>query len=229
MAAVSGREEESKREQECKEKKMSRYREPVCRLCRGEKVKLFTKGSKCLTDKCPVERRLYPPGEHGRRRRRVLGYGLQLREKQKLKRYYGMSEKQFRLFFQRAERKRGVTGENLLSMLERRLDNVIYLIGFSHSRSHARQLITHGHFRVNNWKVNVPSYLVSKGDNILFKDKSAKHEELKAIVSSNKSKTIPGWIDVDWESMQAKILDFPTREDITFPVEEHLVVELYSK
>ncbi len=229
MVAVSGREEESRREQECKEINMSRYREPVCRLCRGEKVKLFLKGSKCLTDKCPVERRLYPPGEHGRRRRRVLGYGLQLREKQKLKRYYGMSEKQFRLFFQRAERKRGVTGENLLAMLERRLDNVIYLVGFSHSRTHARQLITHGHFRVNDGKVNVPSYLVDKGDNILFKDKSAKHEELKAIVDSNKSKTVPGWIDVDWETMQARILDFPTREDITFPVEEHLVVELYSK
>ncbi len=229
MAAVSGREEEFKWEQECKEIKMSRYREPVCRLCRGEKVKLFLKGNKCLTDKCPVERRLYPPGEHGRRRRRILGYGLQLREKQKLKRYYGMSEKQFRLFFMRAESKRGVTGDNLLSMLERRLDNVIYLVGFSHSRSHARQLITHGHFRVNNGKVNVPSYLVDKGDTILFKDKSAKHEELKALVSSNKTKTVPGWVDVDWEKMQAKILTFPAREDITFPVEEHMVVELYSK
>ncbi len=208
---------------------MSRYREQVCRLCRVEKVKLFLKGHKCLTDKCPAERRLYPPGEHGTRRRRVLGYGLQLREKQKLKRYYGMSEKQFRLFFERAEKKRGITGEYLLSMLERRLDNVIYLMGFSHSRSHARQLITHGHIRINDWKVNIPSYLVKKGDNILFKEKSAKHDELKAIVNSNKNKTVPGWIDVDWEKMQAKILDFPTREDITFPVEEHLVVELYSK
>jgi small subunit ribosomal protein S4 len=229
MAAVSGREEEFKCEQECKEIRMSRYRESVCRLCRGEKGKLFLKGNKCLTDKCPVERRLYPPGEHGRRRRRIRGYGIQLREKQKLKRYYSMSEKQFRLFFMRAEKKRGITGDNLLSMLERRLDNVIYLVGFSHSRSHARQLITHGHFRVNNWKVNVPSYLVDKGDTILFKDKSAKHEELKAIVSSNKSKVVPGWVDVDWEKMQAKILTFPAREDITFPVEEHLVVELYSK
>jgi len=208
---------------------MSRYREPVCRLCRGEKGKLFLKGNKCLTDKCPVERRLYPPGEHGRRRRRILGYGIQLREKQKLKRYYGMSEKQFRLFFQRAEGKRGVTGENLLSMLERRLDNVVYLVGFSHSRSHARLLITHGHFRVNDWKVSVPSYLVNKGDTVSFKEKSAKHEELKAIVSSHKNKTVPGWIDVDWEEMQAKILTSPEREDITFPVEEHLVVELYSK
>ncbi len=208
---------------------MSRYREPVCRLCRGEKVKLFLKGNKCLTDNCPIERRLYPPGEHGRMRRRILGYGLQLREKQKLKRYYGMSEKQFRLFFLRAEKKRGITGENLLSALERRLDNVIYLIGFSHSRSHARQLITHGHFRVNDWNVNIPSFQVDKGDVITFKDKSGKNETLKAIVDSNKNKTVPGWLEIDWEGIQAKVLDLPTREDITFPVEEHLVVELYSK
>ena len=208
---------------------MSRYREPVCRLCRGEKTKLFLKGSKCLSEKCPIERRLYPPGEHGRARRRILGYGIQLREKQKLKRYYGMSERQFRLFFQRAERKRGITGENLLAMLERRLDNVIFLVGFSHSRDHARQLITHGHFRVNGWKVTIPSFLAKKGDVISFREKSAKHEELKAIVESNKNKTVPGWIEVNWEKMQAKILSFPTREDITFPVEERLVVELYSK
>lgn len=208
---------------------MSRYREPVCRLCRVEKVKLFLKGNKCLTDKCPIERRLYPPGEHGRMRRRILGYGLQLREKQKLKRYYGMSEKQFRLFFLRAEKKRGVTGENLLSTLERRLDNVIYLVGFSHSRSHARQLITHGHFRVNDWNVNIPSFLVNKGDIITFKDKSGKNEKLKAIVESNKNKTVPGWLEIDWEGIQAKILDLPAREHITFSVEEHLVVELYSK
>lgn len=208
---------------------MSRYREPVCRLCRGEKVKLFLKGSKCLSEKCPVERRLYPPGEHGRARRRILGYGIQLREKQKLKRYYSMSERQFRLFFKRSERKKGITGENLLSMLERRLDNVVFLIGFSHSRSHARQLISHGHFRINEWKVNIPSFLVNKGDVISFKDKSAKHAELKAIVESNKNKTVPGWIEVDWEKMQAKILSFPARENITFPIEEHLIVELYSK
>ena len=208
---------------------MSRYREPVCRLCRGEKVKLFLKGNKCITDKCPIERRLYPPGEHGRMRRRILGYGLQLREKQKLKRYYGMSEKQFRLFFLRAERKRGITGENLLSMLERRLDNVIYLVGFSHSRSHARQLIGHGHFRVNDWNVNIPSFLVDKGDTVTFKDKSGKNETLKAIVDSNKNKTVPAWLDIDWEKAQVKVMALPAREDITFPVEEHLVVELYSK
>ncbi|NQT79866.1 MAG: 30S ribosomal protein S4 [Candidatus Aminicenantes bacterium] len=208
---------------------MSRYRESVCRLCRGEKVKLFLKGSKCLSEKCPIERRLYPPGEHGRARRRIRGYGIQLREKQKLKRYYGMSEKQFLLFFQRAEKKRGITGDNLLVMLERRLDNVVFITGFSHSRDHARQLINHGHFRVNEWKVNIPSFLVNKGDVITFREKSAKHEELKAIVDSNKNKTVPGWIEVDSEKILVKILSFPDREDITFPVEEHLVVELYSK
>jgi len=192
-------------------------------------VKLFLKGSKCLSEKCPVERRPYPPGEHGRARRRILGYGIQLREKQRLKRYYGMTERQFRLFFQRAERKRGITGENLLTMLERRLDNVIFLTGFSHSRTHARQLITHGHYLVNDRKVNIPSFLVNKGDVVSFKEKSMKNEELKALVESNKNKAVPGWIEADPEKMEAKILSFPTREDITLPVEEHLVVELFSK
>ena len=208
---------------------MSRYRGADCRLCRVEKVKLFLKGNKCLSEKCPVERRPYPPGEHGRARRRILGYGIQLREKQRLKRYYGMTERQFRIFFQRAERKRGITGENLLTMLERRLDNVVFLIGFSHSRAHARQLITHGHYQVNDRKVNIPSFVVNKGDVVAFREKSTKNEELKALVESNKNKTVPSWIEADAEKMEAKILSFPTREDITIPVEEHLVVELFSK
>lgn len=208
---------------------MSRYRGADCRLCRVEKVKLFLKGSKCLSEKCSVERRPYPPGEHGRARRRILGYGIQLREKQRLKRYYGMTERQFRIFFQRAERKRGITGENLLTMLERRLDNVVFLIGFSHSKAHARQLIAHGHYQVNDRKVNIPSFVVDKGDVVSFREKSTKNEELKALVESNKNKTVPGWIEVDAEKMEAKILSFPTREDITLPVEEHLVVELFSK
>jgi len=208
---------------------MARFRDSVCRLCRAERMKLFLKGNKCLTEKCPVERRAYPPGEHGRMRRRILGYGLQLREKQKLKRYYGMSERQFRLFFQRAERKRGVTGENLLTMLERRLDNVIYISGFAHSRAHARQLINHGHFRVNQRKVDIPSFLVNKGDVILFRERSAKNEELKAVVDFNKNKTIPSWLEVDWEKIEVKVVALPKREDITVPIEEHLVVELYSK
>jgi len=208
---------------------MARFRDSVCRLCRAERTKLFLKGNKCLTEKCPIERRSYPPGEHGRMRRRILGYGLQLREKQKLKRYYGMSERQFRLFFQRAERKRGVTGENLLTMLERRLDNVIYISGFAHSRAHARQLINHGHFRVNQRKVDIPSFLVNKGDVILFRERSAKNEELKAVVDFNKNKTIPSWLEVDWEKIEVKVVALPKREDITVPIEEHLVVELYSK
>jgi small subunit ribosomal protein S4 len=208
---------------------MSRYREPLCRLCRSERTKLFLKGNKCLTEKCPIERRLYPPGEHGRARRRILGFGLQLREKQKLKRYYEMSERQFRLFFRRAERKKGVTGETLLITLERRLDNVLFIAGLSLSRAHARQLITHGHLQVNDKKVDVPSFIVNKNDVISFRNKSASNKTLRAIVDSNKSKVVPGWIEVDHEKMQAKIVSFPTREDITFPVEEHMIVELYSK
>lgn len=208
---------------------MSKYRESACRLCRVEKSKLFLKGSRCLTDKCSVERRAYPPGEHGRERRRILGYGIQLREKQKLKRYYGMSEKQFRLFFDRAERKKGITGETLLVTLERRLDNVIFISGMSYSRSHARQMITHGHFAINGKKVTVPSMLVNKGDVVSYRKKSAANEEYKAIMESNQSKHVPGWMQVDHDKMNVSILGFPSREDIPLPVEEHLVVELYSK
>jgi small subunit ribosomal protein S4 len=208
---------------------MSIYREATCRMCRVERMKLFLKGNKCLTEKCPVERRPYPPGEHGRMRRRILGYGIQLREKQKLKRYYSMSEGQFRLFFQRAERKRGITGENLLQMLERRLDNVAFLCGFSHSRAHARQLINHGHFRINDHKVDIPSNLVNVGDVLSFRDKSKKNDELRAIVEFNKGKAVPGWLEVDQDNMEAKVLSLPKREEITFEVAEHLVVELYSK
>ena len=208
---------------------MSVYRESTCRLCRAERVKLFLKGNKCLTEKCPVERRPYPPGEHGRMRRRILGYGIQLREKQKLKRYYSMSERQFRLYFQRAERKRGITGENLLQMLERRLDNVVFLSGFAHSRAHARQLISHGHFRINDYKVNISSQLVNTGDVLSFRDKSKEHDELKAIVEFNKNKTVPGWLEIDRDRMEIKVLSLPRREEIPFEVEEHLVVELYSK
>ncbi len=208
---------------------MAKYEKPECRLCRVEKNKLYFKGAKCLTDKCPLERRAYAPGQHGRARKRVLGYAIQLREKQKLKRYYGMSEEQFRFFFERAERQKGVTGENLLSMLERRLDNVVTLLGFALSRGQARQLVAHGHFRVNDHKVNIPSALVKPGDVIEFRERSAKSENLKAVVASNRSKTVPGWLEVDWENMKGRVLALPTRQDVTLPVEEHLVVELYSK
>ena len=208
---------------------MSRNRESICRVCRVEKTKLFLKGAKCLSEKCPVERRPYPPGEHGRERRRILGYGIQLREKQKIKRYYCMSEKQFRLFFQRAEKKRGITGENLLTMLERRLDNVIFLTGFAHSRAHARQIITHGHFAINGRKASVPSMLVKKGDVVSYRDKSKGKEDFQALVEANKGKQVPSWIQVDADNMVVSILTDPTRNDVPIPVEEHLIVELYSK
>jgi small subunit ribosomal protein S4 len=208
---------------------MSRYREPLCRLCRVEKTKLFLKGNKCLTDKCPVERRAYAPGQHGRARRRILGYGLQLREKQKMKRFYGMSEKQFRLFFDRAEAKKGVTGETLLQMLERRLDNLLYISGFAHSRAHARLLVTHGHMMINGARVAVPSYLVKAGEVVAFRERSAKSEDVKALLQSHAGKTVPGWLQVDRDGLQVRVMALPTRADVTLPVEEHMVVELYSK
>ena len=208
---------------------MSRYGDPVCRQCRVEKTKLFLKGDKCESEKCPVERRGYAPGQHGRARKRILGYGLQLREKQKLKRYYGMTERQFRLFFRRAERQKGVTGENLLAMLERRLDNVVFIMGFARSRSHGRQLISHGHFSVNQRKVTVPSFIVDAGDEVKIRPRSAQVEDIKQVVDQNKKKTVPSWIAVDWENMTVKIAALPTRQDITLPVEEHYIVELYSK
>jgi small subunit ribosomal protein S4 len=208
---------------------MSRYREPLCRLCRVEKTKLFLKGHKCLTDKCPVERRAYAPGQHGRNRRRILGYGLQLREKQKMKRFYGMSEKQFRLFFERAERTKGITGEILLQMLERRLDNLLYISGYAHSRSHARQLVTHGHVTVNGGRVAVPSFMVKANDEIAFRLQSVKSEDLKAVAEAFAGKTVPGWIQIDRANLKARVMALPTRADVTLPVEEHMVVELYSK
>jgi small subunit ribosomal protein S4 len=208
---------------------MAKYQGPSCRLCRVEKNKLYFKGHKCLTDKCPLERRAYAPGEHGRARRRILGYAIQLREKQKLKRFYGMTEEQFRLFFKRAERQKGVTGENLLSMLERRLDNVVFLLGLSLSRNQARQIIGHGHIRVNGHKVNIPSALVKTGDVIEFKERSAKNENVKAVVTANRNKTVPGWLQADWDNLKGRVLSLPARQDVTLPVEEHLIVELYSK
>ena len=208
---------------------MAKYQGAECRLCRVEKNKLYFKGAKCLTDKCPLERRAYAPGQHGRSRKRVLGYAIQLREKQKLKRFYGMSEEQFRFFFERAERQKGITGENLLSMLERRLDNAVFLMGFSLSRAHARQLIGHGHLRLNDHKADIPSALVKPGDVIAFRPRSAKSEDIQAVAASNRSKTIPGWLEVDWENLKARVAALPTRADVTLPVEEHLVVELYSK
>jgi len=208
---------------------MSESNNAACRRCRVEKTKLFLKGDKCLSNKCPVERRAYAPGQHGRLRRRILGYGIQLREKQKLKRFYGMSERQFRLFFKRAEQQKGITGENLLGLLERRLDNVVYLAGFAASRAQARLLVAHGHFQVNGRRVSSPSRPVDKEDMVVFRENSAKRPGLQAGVEAHRNKTVPGWLEVDWAKLQARVVSLPTRADVTIPVEEHLVVELYSK
>src|SRR4030042_1749662 len=182
---------------------MSDCNQNVCRRCRVEKTKVFLKGDKCLTQKCPVERRAYAPGEHGRARGRILGYGIQLREKQKLKRYFGMSERQFRLFFKRAGQQKGVTGENLLGLLERRLDNVVYLAGFAASRAQARLLVAHGHFQVNGRRVTSPSRPVDKEDMVIFRENSAKRQGLQAGVEARRNKTVPGWLGGDGDRLQA--------------------------
>ncbi len=213
---------------------MSRYTEAKCRLCRREMTKLYLKGAKCYTDKCPLEKRKFPPGKPGRGRQKALiGYNLQLREKQKVKRHYGMTEKQFFLFFQRANRMGGVTGENLIQLLERRLDNVVFKSGFATSRNQARQLIRHGFVQVNGRKVNIPSFLVKKEDIVEYREGKKEKitdlaEEGKNLVNSS-VKTLPTWFSVDHDEMKVKIVELPGIKDISIPVEEHLIVELYSK
>ena len=208
---------------------MARYRESVCRLCRREGMKLFLKGDRCFTNKCAVERRNFPPGQHGKRRSKILGYGIQLREKQKVKRFYGVLEGQFRLTFEKAERMRGVTGENLLSLLERRLDNVVHRLGFSGSRPQARQLVRHGHVRVNGRKVNVPSTIVPQGAVVSIKEKSRTNPLIAAAVETAKGRGIPAWLELDAAQFQGKVVALPKREDVSIPVSEKLIVELYSK
>jgi len=199
-------------------------------LCRRESTKLYLKGERCYTDKCTVERRSYPPGEHGRRRKgKLSGYGVQLREKQKVKRIYGILEKQFRIYFKKAERQRGITGENLLTLLERRLDNVVYRLNFANSRAQARQLICHGHLQTNGRKVTIPSYLVSEGEEISVKGKSRKLQVIQEALELVKNREVPDWLEVYPEEFKGKIVRMPTREDIKFPVQEQLIVELYSK
>ncbi len=211
---------------------MARYIGPVCRLCRAEKTKLFLKGAKCLSDKCPLEKRHYSPGAHGgslERRKKSL-YGIQLREKQKVRRFYGVLERQFRRYFEKAERMKGKTGDNLLTLLERRLDNVIYRLGFAYSRHHARQLVNHGHFLVNGKNVNIASYLTREGDEISFKERSGNNENIKAMIGDLKTKAqTPNWLETDWDNLKGKVIALPKREDVSLPVEEHLIVELYSK
>ncbi len=208
---------------------MARYTGAVCRLCRREGMKLYLKGDRCYTDKCAISRRNYAPGQHGQGRKKVSNYGLQLREKQKVKRIYGILEKQFRLYFEKAERVKGVTGENLLSMLERRLDNVVYRMGFGDSRAEARQLVRHGHFTVNNKKVNIPSYQIDINDLVAVKAKSKGTDKFKELAEAADSKNPPQWLSVNTEMMEARVISLPAREDIDMPIEEHLIVELYSK
>ncbi|ACL68905.1 30S ribosomal protein S4 [Halothermothrix orenii] len=208
---------------------MARYKGPVCRLCRREGEKLYLKGQRCYTDKCAIDRRSYPPGEHGRRRNKPTEYGMQLREKQKVKRIYGILEKQFKRYFDMAEKMPGVTGENFLSILERRLDNVVYRLGLATSRNEARQFVLHGHILVNGRKVNIPSYLVDEGDVISVKDSSRKSKRFKEVFEFNEDLTPPKWLSVNLEKAEGKVVAMPTREDIDYPVEEHLIVEFYSR
>lgn len=208
---------------------MARYVGPVCRLCRRENQKLFLKGDRCYTEKCAFERRGYPPGQHGQGRIKFSEYGLQLREKQKIKRMYGLLESQFRSLFEKASKTKGITGSNLLSMLERRLDNVAYRAGFANSRTEARQLIRHGHFNVNGSRVNLPSFMVGKGDMVEVKDNSRNKAVIGGALESVKSREIPQWLELDAANFKTRIRDLPTRDDVTIPLEERMVVELYSK
>lgn len=208
---------------------MSRYSGSVCRLCRRENRKLFLKGDRCNTEKCAFERRGYPPGQHGQGRIKFSEYGLQLREKQKIKRIYGMIESQFRNLFERADRMKGITGSNLLTMLERRLDNVAYRSGFANSRAEARQLVRHGHFLVNGKRVDIPSYQVQKGDQVEVREKSRSKATIVNALEGVKRREIPQWIELDAAALKSRIRDLPARDDITVPMEERMVVELYSK
>lgn len=208
---------------------MARYTESVCRLCRREGLKLYLKGDRCYTPKCAVERRAYAPGQHGQGRKKVSEYGLQLREKQKARRMYGILEGQFRRYFEKAEKQKGITGENLLRLLERRLDNVIYRLGFGASRNESRQLVRHGHFTVNGRKVNIPSYMIRVGDVIAVRDKSKESPRVKELLERAGDRTPPSWLELEAEQARARVVDLPTREQIDCPVQEHLIVELYSR
>ncbi|MCF8011748.1 MAG: 30S ribosomal protein S4 [Clostridiales bacterium] len=208
---------------------MAKDTSPQCKKCRREGVKLYLKGDRCYSTKCAIERRSYAPGQHGQRRKKVSEYGLQLREKQKAKRFYGVLERQFRRYYNWATRQPGVTGESLLRLLERRLDNVVYRLGLGSSRTEARQLVMHGHFMVNGRKTDIPSFLVKVGDEITVKEKSTKSPRIKELIERASEKTPPAWIEFDGEEAKGRITTLPTREQIDAPVEEHLIVELYSK
>ena len=209
---------------------MARYTDPVCRLCRREGMKLFLKGTKCFSDKCPIEKRNFAPGQHGKdRKAKVVGYGLQLREKQKAKRIYFTQEGQFRNYFEKAARSKGVTGEMLLQQLERRLDNVVYRLGFGISRRQARQLVRHGHVQVDGRKVNIPSYTVSVGEEIAIREGSRKLPLLESAKEFAAHQPSPTWLEINRENFSGKVLALPKREEIQQPINEQLIVELYSK
>jgi small subunit ribosomal protein S4 len=215
------------KEEEYREEKLSRYTGPVCRICRREGIKLFTKGEKCYTEKCEVEKRNYPPGVHVETRGKVTEYGIRLREKQRVKRMYGLTENQFKRFFVMAEKTKGITGTNLLVLLERRLDNMVYRIGFAVSRNEARQVVSHSHVTVNGKTVDIPSYLVKEGDVI-----GIRHKDLVSVQNALESvvrRGVPPWLEVDKDQMMGKIRLLPTREDITVPIKEQLIVEYYSR
>lgn len=208
---------------------MARYTEAVCRLCRREGVKLYLKGDRCYSDKCAVSRRPQAPGQHGGNRRKQSEYGIQLREKQKARRIYGVLENQFENYFRKAENMKGITGENLLQLLERRLDNVVYRLGFASSRPQARQIVRHGHITVNGKKVNIPSYLVEVGDVIAVKERSASEIEHFKALREGTGKSVAQWLSVDYEKLEGKVEALPARSDIDYEIQEHLIVELYSK
>lgn len=207
---------------------MARYTGPVCRLCRREGVKLYLKGEKCYSDKCPVVKRATPPGQHGASRRKPTEYAIQLREKQKARRFYGVLEKQFERYYAMATRKKGVTGEVLLQTLERRLDNVVYRMGFAASRAEARQIVKHSHIEVNGRKVNIPSYLVREGDVVAVRESSREHKRIKELAAAA-PRTVPAWLSVDHEALRGTVLRLPNRDEIDTPVQEQLIVEYYSR
>lgn len=206
---------------------MARYTGPSCRICRREGQKLYLKGDRCYSDKCALNRRQTAPGQHGAKKGKLSGYGTQLREKQKVKRYYGILETQFRSTYDRAEKMKGITGENLLQLLELRFDNVVYRLGFANSRKEARQFVTHGHFTINGSKADIPSMTLALGDVIQLKEKMMSSDKFKALMEA--SRTAPNWLEVNLEKMEGKLTALPARDNIDLPIEEHLIVELYSK
>lgn len=208
---------------------MAKYKGPVCRLCRRETIKLFLKGPKCVSDKCPVAKRPFAPGQHGKGRMKISDYGVQLREKQKAKRIYGLLERQFKFYFHKAERSRGVTGEKLLEFLERRLDNAIFRILFAMTRQEARQMVSNGNVYVNNKKVDRPSYLVKPKDVIQLRCSDKQKAKITQMRELTKDRTVPNWLKPDFENFKAEVVGIPTREDVGFPIKEQLIIELYSK